>query len=63
MSWGRCSWAGSLWWIVGSSGSLAGIPQLFLLLFIFAVPFFVLPFAVETLLRRHSPKPAGPEMT
>jgi len=24
---------------------------------------FVLPFAVETLLRRHSPKPAGPEMT
>jgi hypothetical protein len=52
-----------LWRIVGSDGNLAGIPQLFLLLFIFAIPLFVLPFAVETLLRRHSPKPAGPEMT
>ena len=43
----------ALWWIVGSNGNLAGIPQLFLLLFIFAIPFFLLPFAVETLLRRH----------
>ncbi|MGH3286511.1 MAG: hypothetical protein ACRDPD_17835 [Streptosporangiaceae bacterium] len=43
----------SLWWIVGSSGNLAGIPQLSLLLIIFAVPFFVLPFAAESLLRRH----------
>jgi hypothetical protein len=32
---------------------LAGIPQLFLLLCMFAIPFFVLPFAVETILRRH----------
>ena len=63
MSWGLCGWAGSLWWIVGSSGSLVGIARLFLLLFIFAIPFFVLSFAVETLLRRHSPEPAGPEMT
>jgi hypothetical protein len=45
----------SLWWIVGSNGNLAGIPQLFLLLFIFAIPFFVLPFGMETLLRRHGP--------
>ena len=44
-------------------GSLVGIARLFLLLFIFAIPFFVLSFAVETLLRRHSPEPAGPEMT
>ncbi len=29
----------SVWWIVGSNGNLAGIPQLFLLLFIFASPF------------------------
>ena len=43
----------SLWWIVGSNGNLAGIPQLPLLLIIFAIPFFLLPFAVETLLRRH----------
>ena len=43
----------SLWWIVGSNGNLAGIPQLSLLLIIFAIPFFLLPFAVETLLRRH----------
>jgi len=43
----------SLWWIVGSNGNLAGIPQLCLLLFTFAIPFFLLPFAVETLLRRH----------
>ncbi len=43
----------SLWWIVGSDGNLAGIPQLSLLLIIFAVPFFVLPFAAETLLRLH----------
>jgi hypothetical protein len=43
----------SLWWIVGSSGNLAGIPQLCLLLFIFAIPFFLLPSAVEPLLRRH----------
>jgi len=33
--------------------NLAGIPQLSLLLFIFAISFFLLPFAVETLLRRH----------
>ena len=32
---------------------LAGIPQLFLLLFTFGIPFFLLPFAVETFLRRH----------
>jgi hypothetical protein len=32
---------------------LAGIPQLSLLLITFAVPFFVLPFAAETLLRLH----------
>ena len=38
-----------------SSGNLAGIPQLFLLLFIFAIPFFALPFGVESLLRRHGP--------
>ena len=43
----------SLWWIVGSDGNLAGIPQLSLLLIIFAVPIFVLPFAAETLLRLH----------
>ena len=43
----------SLWWIVGSNGGAAGIPQLWLLLTIFAIPFFVLPFAVETLARRH----------
>ena len=29
----------SVWWIVGSNGNLAGIPQLFLLLSIFASPF------------------------
>jgi hypothetical protein len=39
--------------LAGSNGNLAGIPQLCLLLFIFALPFFLLPFAVETLLRRH----------
>ena len=44
------NWA---WWIVGSGGNLAGIPQLCLLLFIFVIPFFLLLFAVETLLRRH----------
>jgi hypothetical protein len=32
---------------------LAGIPQLSLLLFIFGIPFFLLPFAVKTFLRRH----------
>jgi hypothetical protein len=31
----------SLGWILGSNGNLAGIPQLFLLLFIFATPLFV----------------------
>ena len=40
-----------------SSGNLAGIPQLFLLLFIFAIPCFALPFGAETLLRRHRPEP------
>jgi hypothetical protein len=54
----------SVWWIVGSNGNLAGIPQLFLLLSIFASPFFVLPFAVETFCRgTTSPEPAAPEMT
>ena len=32
---------------------LAGIPRLSLLLIIYAVPFFVLPFAAESLLRLH----------
>jgi len=36
----------------GVTPGAAGIPQLWPLLFIFAIPFFVLPFAVETLLRR-----------
>ena len=35
------------------AGELGGIPQLFLLLFILGIPFFLLPFAVETFLRRH----------
>jgi hypothetical protein len=43
----------SLWWIIGSNGNLAGIPRLSLLLIIYAVPFFVLPFAAESLLRLH----------
>ena len=43
----------SLWRIVGATGSLAGIPRVSLLLFICAIPFFLLLFAVETLLRRH----------
>ena len=38
-----------------SSGNAAGIPQHSLLLFIFAIPFFVLPFAVETLLLQARP--------
>ena len=39
--------------IVGGNENLAGIPQLFLLLFTFGIPFFVLPFGVKTLLPRH----------
>ncbi len=42
-----------LWRIVGATGSLAGIPGVSLLLSICAIPFFLLLFAVETLLRRH----------
>jgi hypothetical protein len=33
----------SLWWVVGSSGHPAGIPQLSLLLIILAVPFLCCP--------------------
>jgi hypothetical protein len=36
-----------------SNGNLAGIPRLSLLLIVYAVPFFVLPFAAESLLRLH----------
>ena len=36
-------------------GNAAGIPQLSLLLFIFAIPFFALPVAVETLLLQARP--------
>jgi hypothetical protein len=36
-----------------SNGNLAGIPRLSPLLIMFAVPFFVLPFAAESLLRLH----------
>lgn len=37
----------------GGPAASAGIPRLGLLLIIFAVPFFVLPFAAETWLRLH----------
>ncbi len=54
----------SVWWIVGSNGNLAGIPQLFLLLFIFASPFSCCHSLWRLFCRgTTSPKPAGPEMT
>ena len=39
--------------VAGSDSDLAGIPQLGLLLIIFAGLFFVPPFAAETMLRLH----------
>jgi hypothetical protein len=45
-----------------SSGNLAGIPQLFLLLFIFAIPFFALPFGVGDAAAEARPA-LNPEMT
>jgi len=44
----------SLWWIVGSRGSVAGIPQFASLLAVVAFSVFVATFTAESLLRSHS---------
>jgi hypothetical protein len=48
----------SLWWVVGSSATAAGLPALALLLGITALTVFALVLALETVLRSH-PGPTG----
>ena len=43
----------SLWWIVGSSATAAGLPELALLLGITGLTVFALVLALETALRSH----------